>query len=242
MIGCQRLGSVDVLTLERPGMVPEMMAELAERLRAAPGGRPLVLTGAGHRFCFGADLKWAGAASDPGAALGGLLMAHHEVVRAMRAAPVPVVAAVNGPAAGGGVSLALAADYRLASPNATFTAAYFRLGITPDGGNSAFLVRMLGPARAMDLLLTNRSLSAEEALFWGLVSEVVPANQLLDRASEVAQGFAQVPAETLLATRLLLDGSPSLDEVLDKEQAAMLAAVQRPEFRRSLDAFLNRRS
>ena len=223
-------------------MVPEMMSALANALGETGPARALILTGAGPAFCVGADLEWLGAEANPGEAVGTLVAAHHAAVRAIRAAPVPVVAAVNGAAAGGGMSLALACDYALASAEASFTAAYFRLGLPPDGGNSAFLARSVGPHRAMELLLSNRRLSAAEALAWGLVAEVVPPERLLDRAREVAAGFAGVPRETLLASRALLDSAAgqTLEAQLDAEEAAMRAAAGQPAFGEALRQFRNR--
>lgn len=249
VIAAETQGDVRILTLDRPerrnAMVPELMAALADRVRRCAreaGPRGLVLTGSGSAFCVGADLKWLAAQSEPGEAVGTLVAAHHAAVRALLEAPLPVVAALNGPAAGGGLSLALAADYRIATPTASFTAAYFRLGLPPDGGSSAFLVRSIGAARAMELLLTNRTLSADEALAWGLVSEVVPADALLERAAQAASGFSAVPAETLLRTRRLLETALSqpIEAQLDAEKAAMRAAAASPSFRESLDAFVRR--
>jgi 2-(1,2-epoxy-1,2-dihydrophenyl)acetyl-CoA isomerase len=239
-------GEVHVITLDRPerrnAMVPELMEALAERLRLAHTEplRPIVLTGAGPAFCVGADLKWLGTCADPAEGVAQLVARHHAAVLALLSTPVPVVAAVNGPAAGGGLSLALAADYRLAGARATFTAAYFALGLPPDGGNSAFLSRTIGQARTMELLLTNRRLSAGEALDWGLVSEVIPDDRLLERACEVAAGMLRVPAATLLATRRLLDasGAEDLASHLQREALAIRGAARHPHFRAALQAFL----
>jgi 2-(1,2-epoxy-1,2-dihydrophenyl)acetyl-CoA isomerase len=250
-------GDVELITLNRPerrnAMVPEMMAALTEALgrfrpssESASGGSALphavVLSGAGSAFCVGADLKWITSQPEPGEALKVLLAGHHATVRALRTVPVPVVAAVNGPAAGGGISLALGVDYRVASENASFTAAYFRIGLVPDGGNTVFFQRFAGAARTLEWLLTNRTVSAREALEWGLVNEVVPADQLLERAREVAASFVSVPPASLLDTRRLLDSahSQSFDAQLDAEEAAMSAAASRPEFKAALDAFFQR--
>ena len=249
MLGREVRERVEVLTLNRPerrnAMVPELMDALAERLRqlSADAWRPIVLTGAGTAFCVGADLKWLGTCGDPAEGVAQLVARHHAAVLALRAAPVPVVAAINGPAAGGGVSLALASDYRLAASRATFTMAYAALGLPPDGGNSAFLARAIGQARTMELLLTNRRLSAREALDWGLVSEVVPDEQLLDRACELAGGLPRMPASTLLATRHLLDaaGAEDLATHLQRESLAMRRAAREPHFRAALRAFLAER-
>ena len=217
-------------------MTPEGMAELGEALRA-PVSTAFVLAGAGSAFCLGADLKWLGSLPEPGDGVATLVAAHHSVVRAMREAPTPVIAAVNGAAAGGGMSLALAADYCIAGPNASFTAAYFRLGLTPDGGNSVFLPSLLGSGRAMELLLANRTLRAEEAREWGLVAEV--ASDPEKRACELAASFASVPAATLRTTRRLL--TPDLDLRLDQEAGAVAAVARTKEFRGALEAFLTQR-
>jgi 2-(1,2-epoxy-1,2-dihydrophenyl)acetyl-CoA isomerase len=209
-------------------MTPDGLHELARAVRAVAHGR-CVLTGEGAAFCLGADLKWLGSLADPGAGVAELVAQHHEVVLSMHRCPAPVVAAVNGAAAGGGWSLALAADYVVAAPSATFTAAYFRLGLTPDGGNSAFL----GP-RAMELLLTNRTLSADEARAMGLVNEVT--EDPLGRANELR--LEDVPGETLLETRRLL--RPDLERRLKDEAAAVEAAARRSEFKQALEAFLKR--
>jgi 2-(1,2-epoxy-1,2-dihydrophenyl)acetyl-CoA isomerase len=242
-----------IVALDRPerrnAMVPELMLALTERVRqaslAAEAGRlrALVLTATDPAFCVGADLKWLAGLGDPGDGVVSLVAAHHEAVRALLAVPIPVVGALNGAAAGGGLSLALATDLRVASTRATITAAYFRLGLTPDGGNSAFLVRSIGAARSMELLLTNRSLSADQALGWGLVNEVVPPEALIDRACELASSLYPIPPATLLASRTLLDraASDSLLTVLDAEELAMRTAARSLHFRAALDGFLNRR-
>lgn len=246
MITVEDRTGIRILTLDRPerrnAMVPEMMATLAVELRSATDSSAIVLTGAGAAFCVGADLKWLGGLPDPAAGIAELVAAHHAAVRAMRSSPRPIVAAVNGAAAGGGLSLALAADYRVAAVSATFTTAYFRLGLTPDGGNSALLSRSIGAARAMELLLTNRTLSAEEAKSWGLVQEIVEQKLLLERASEQATVFGAVPSQTLLDTRKLLDMATtlSLESQLHAEQQAMREAAQRSEFKQALRSFLDR--
>jgi 2-(1,2-epoxy-1,2-dihydrophenyl)acetyl-CoA isomerase len=228
---------IAILTLNRPerrnAMTPELMSALASAFWE-PAPRAFVLTGAPPAFCVGADLKWLGALDDPGAGVAELVAAHHRAVRAMRASPVPVLTAVNGAAAGGGMSLALAGDYCVAAPEARFTAAYFRLGLTPDGGNSVFLPALAGRARTMELLLSNRALTADEALAWGLVNEI----GALAHACQVAASFEGVPAETLLATRRLLD--KTLLDQLDEEQDAVSSAARRPEFEQALRAFLRR--
>lgn len=247
LVAHRRLRRVHLLTLNRPeqrnAMVPALMDALSTRLRAAaeaPAG--VVLTGAAPAFCVGADLKWLAACPDPAEGVAQLVAAHHAAIRAMRELPGPLVAAVNGATAGGGLSLALAADYRVASTEATITAAYFRLGLPPDGGTSTFLVRAIGAARTMELLARNHTLSAAQALAWGLVNEVVQPELLLERARVVAAEMAEVPAETLLATRRLLDAASAqpLEIQLQREAVAMRAAARRPAFRAALARFVRR--
>ena len=251
MIATQARNGVAVITLNRPerhnAMVPQMVAELGEQVRAVGGAaatKGVVLTGAGPSFCVGADLRWLAGCADPGEAVATLVATHHAVIRALREAPVPIVAAVNGVAAGGGLSLALAADYRVAALGASFVTAYSRLGLTPDGGTSAFLARAVGAARAMELLLSNRPLAAGEARAWGLVAEVVPSGALLDRACAVAAAVAHVRGETLLAIRRLLDTATSqpLDAQLDLEEKAMRASAASGAFKEALRRFLEKRS
>jgi 2-(1,2-epoxy-1,2-dihydrophenyl)acetyl-CoA isomerase len=250
MIATQTRNGVAVITLNRPerrnAMVPEMVAELGQQVRAvgrAEATQAIVLTGAGPAFCVGADLKWLAGCADPAEAVATLVAAHHAVIRALREAPVPIVAAVNGVAAGGGMSLALAADYRVAALGASFVAAYSRLGLPPDGGTSAFLVRAVGVARAMELLLSNRPLAAGEARAWGLVGEVVPSGALLDRACTVAAAVAHVRGETLLTIRRLLDTATAqpLEAQLDLEEEAMRAAAASGTFKEALLRFLEKR-
>jgi 2-(1,2-epoxy-1,2-dihydrophenyl)acetyl-CoA isomerase len=245
----ERRAGIDVVRLDRPerrnAMVPELMDALLDyllHLQADSEQQAIVLTGVGTAFCVGADLKWLGTCADPAEGVAQLVARHHAVVLAMLAAPVPIVGAVNGAAAGGGLSLALATDYRLASQHATLTAAYFALGLPPDGGNSAFLARAIGPARTMELLLTNRRLSAEEARDWGLMNEVVPDDELLDRACERAASLMRVPSPTLLATRRLLDavGAEDLPSHLQREALAVRGAARHPHFRAALERFLSR--
>jgi 2-(1,2-epoxy-1,2-dihydrophenyl)acetyl-CoA isomerase len=245
----EQRGSIQVIWLDRPergnAMVPELMDGLTEHLRhlsAAPPGA-VVLTGAGSHFCVGADLKWLDSCSDPANGVAVLVAAFHAAIAAIRDTPAPVIAAVNGATAGGGLGLALAPDVRVASTRATFTAAYARLGLPPDGGSSAFLVRTMGVGRATEFLLSNRTLDARQALEWGLVNEVVPADAVVDRACEVAQTFVGIPAETLLTTRRLLDAAAvlPLETVLQREALAVRTAARRPMFRQRLNEFVRGR-
>jgi 2-(1,2-epoxy-1,2-dihydrophenyl)acetyl-CoA isomerase len=233
---------VSVVRLARPerrnALVPELVAELASQLvKIRDDRRPVVLTGSGRAFCPGADLKWLATRPKPDVAVADLVAMHHSAIAALVDVRAPTVAAINGMVAGGGLGLALAPDYRIAAESATFTAAYFRLGLTPDGGSSAFLERTIGATRAMEMLLTNRMLSAREALDWGMVNEVVADDSLLDRAVDFASGLWPVPPYTLLQTRRLF-GMAQLRHQLQLESVAIRTASRGEEFQRALQAFL----
>lgn len=242
MIQAERRGGVSIVRLNRPArrnaLVPEMIDGLLVELRAAAErAQPVVLIGSDGAFCPGADLKWLGTFKDPAMGIAELVASFHTAIVAMLDMPAPVIAAVNGIAAGGGLSLTLAADYRMAAASASFTAAYFRLGLTPDGGSSLFLPRLIGVARSMELLLTNRTLSAHEAHEWGLVNEVVADDDLLDAAVGRAERFVKVPGPTLLETRRLFD-SNGIRNQLQLESVAIRDASREPAFRAALEKFL----
>src|SRR5579862_3135667 len=175
-------GAVLTITLDRPEVLNAL-----ERA-ADPEVRAVVLTGAGRGFCVGQDLsEFRGGARDVAERLRERFNPH---VLAIRALEKPVLAALNGPAAGAGLSLALACDARIAADTATFVPAFIGVGLVPDTGGTWLAARLLGPARAFEWLTTNRRLTAAEAQQWGLVSEVVPSDELPARAKEVAQLFA----------------------------------------------------
>jgi enoyl-CoA hydratase/carnithine racemase len=233
---------VSVVRLDRPerrnALVPELVESLVEHLHAAAAERrPVVLTATGGVFCPGADLKWLGSREDPALGVADLVAVHHLAIATLLDMPVPVIAAINGPVAGGGLGLALAADYRVAGERATFTAAYFRLALTPDGGASVFLERTIGAARTLELLLTNRTLGAREAFDWGLVGEVVEDARLVDRAVEFAVGLGDVPGYSLVQTRHLLD-TINIRNQLQRESVAIRTAARGARFREALGAFL----
>lgn len=241
MISTESRDGVSIVRLDRPAgrnaLVPEMAEQLVAHLRAAGAvGQPVVLTATGTTFCPGADLKWLATCGDPALGVAELVAVHHLAIVTLLEMPVPVIAAVNGSVAGGGLGLALAADYRIAAQRATFTAAYFRLGLTPDGGSSAFLERLIGSARMLELLLTNRRLGASEALAWGVVNEMVEAADLLDRAVAFAAGLERVPGYVLLETRRLLD-TVNIRNQLQLESVAIRNAARGAAFRAALKAF-----
>jgi len=242
MIATESHDGITVLRLDRPAqrnaMVPALLEALVEHLRraATESSKPIVLTGSGTSFCAGADLKWLASLHDPALGVADLVAVHHLAVTTIVEMPVPVIAAVNGAVAGGGLGLALAADYCIASERASFTTAYFRLGLTPDGGSSAFLERSIGPQRTRELLLTNRRLGAREAYAWGMLNEVVANDDLLERAVSFAASLETVPAYALLQTRRLLDAS-YLRNQLQLESVAIRTAARGDFFKQALRRF-----
>ncbi|MEV7011485.1 enoyl-CoA hydratase-related protein [Streptosporangium sp. NPDC051022] len=228
-----RDGAVLTVTLNRPDRLNALDAATLYALADAwheaadPAVRAVVVTGAGRGFCAGADLR---APRDTSGPRGGLRHAYHPHVLAMAALEKPVIAAVNGPAAGAGLSLAAAADLRIAAEGAKFVPAFTAIGLVPDAGGAYFLPRLLGYARAYEWLATGGPLTAAEALAWGLVSEVVPAAELLPRATELAHRMAGTPGIAVgLTKRLLNHGlNVGLAELLDEEARLQVLAAAAP--------------
>ncbi|MBA2460927.1 MAG: enoyl-CoA hydratase/isomerase family protein, partial [Actinobacteria bacterium] len=189
-----RDGAVLTITLNRPEVFnafnAALHAQLAEALADAadPAVRAVVVTGAGRGFCAGQDLKEF--QQMPESIQERLEQTYHPNVRAIRALEKPVLAAVNGAAAGAGLSLACACDLRIAADMATFVPGFIGIGLVPDSGGSFFIRRLLGTARAFDWMTTNKRLTAAEAHAWGLVNEVVEGANLASHVAEVAGIYA----------------------------------------------------
>ena len=161
----------------------------------------------------------------------------------IRALEKPVLAVVNGPAAGAGLSLALACDVRIASERASFVPAFSGIGLVPDSGGTWLARRLLGQARAFEWLSTGRRLSAAESLDWGLVSEVVPADALGERAAELAQSFASLPTRAVWETKRLLDAAETatFEEQLEREAETQAVLTGTHDFAEGVAAFLEKR-
>src|SRR5688572_8161107 len=208
----ERDGSVGVLTLDEPetlnAMTPDLLGDLATaigEINDDPRVRALVLTGAGRGFCSGQNLKAAQILGDDIAA--GVMKYYWPTFKALRECRGPIVVAVNGVAAGGGFSLAMAGDIIVAARSASFIQVFSRIGLVPDLGSTWLLPRLIGRQRALELMLLNEPLSAERAQEWGLVRQVVDDGQLLDEAIKLAQRLAQGPTRALVATRALIEES-----------------------------------
>jgi 2-(1,2-epoxy-1,2-dihydrophenyl)acetyl-CoA isomerase len=242
-----RDGAVLTITLNRPDVLnafnTEMHGALAAALRDARDGgvRAVVITGAGRGFCVGQDLtEFREAPGDIGSRLRDN---YHPNIRAIRALEKPVIAAVNGAAAGAGMSLACASDLRVAADSATFVPAFINIGLIPDSGGSYFVTRILGPARAFEWLASGKRLTAAEAHAWGLVSEVVELGALAGRAAELAAQLAELPTRGVGMTKRLLDHAvtATLDEQLEREAQLQAAATQTEDFKEGVAAFLEKR-
>ena len=241
-----RDGGVLTLTLNRPDVLNALTSEMHKALAAGlkeardPEVRAVVLTGAGRGFCVGQDLTEFGETPD---VAGALRRGYHPNIRAIRELDKPVIAAVNGAAAGAGVSLACACDIRLAADSATFIPAFISIGLVPDSGGSYFIVRLLGEARAFEWMTSGRRLSAAEAQTWGLVSEVVEDDKLAGVAAERAAQYAAAPTAAIGMTKRLFGHAvtATLEEQLELEAQLQAAATRTDDFREGVAAFREKR-
>ena len=242
-----RAGAVLTITLNRADVLNAFTAEMHRQLvgvfkeARADDVRAVVISGAGRGFCVGQDLNEFGEAARSIA--GRLRTNYHPTIRAVRELEKPVIAAVNGAAAGAGLSFACACDLRLAGESASFVPAFVNIGLVPDMGGTFFVTRLLGSARAFEWMTSGRRLSAQEALDWGLVSEVVPDDALAERAAEWAAQLAAMPTRGIGMSKRLFDSADraSLEEQLEREAELQAAATQTQDFREGVDAFLQKR-
>jgi 2-(1,2-epoxy-1,2-dihydrophenyl)acetyl-CoA isomerase len=243
----EREGAVLTITLNRPDVFnafnAALHAALGEALDAAASTevRAVVITGAGRGFCAGQDLKEFQEA--PGSIRDRLESTYHPNIRRIRALEKPVIAAVNGPCAGAGLSLAAACDIRIAADAATFVPGFIGIGLVPDSGGSWFLHRLLGFARAFEWMTSNRRLTAAEAAEWGLVSEVVELDALPARAAELAGFYAGLPTRAIGLTKRLFEHAydASLEEQLSLEAELQGEATGTNDFAEGVQAFLEKR-
>ena len=243
-----RDGGVMTITLNRPDVFNAFNRNLHHELRLAlesaadPDIRAVVITGAGRGFCAGQDVREFAALEGPLSET--LEQTYHPNVRLIRSLDKPVVAAVNGPAAGAGLSFACACDIRVASSAAAFVPGFIGIGLAPDAGGTWFLHRLLGFARAFEWMISNRKLSADEALSWGLVSEVIPAEHFDARVAEIGATLAALPTLAVGLTKQLFERAhtSSLEEQLAAEAELQQRAVESADFAEGVAAFLEKRS
>jgi 2-(1,2-epoxy-1,2-dihydrophenyl)acetyl-CoA isomerase len=243
---------VAVITFNRPegfnAFDAPMIGDLAQKLIGLSSDTDVigvVLTGEGKAFCAGGDLRWLDTCGmAPGAAFHTLAAAYHQAIVEIRRMPKPVVAAVNGLAAGGGFSMALACDFRVMSRSAILRQAYTSNGLSIDGGGTYTLPRLVGLAKAMEIATFDRSIPAEQALAWGLVTEVVENDQTLNRAVAMVQEIAKLPLSSFRASKKLLIDSfhTAFEQQLEKEREALEGCAEHPNGREGVKAFLEKRS
>lgn len=247
----EQQGGVGIITLNRPAAMNALnrshLLELNHAVQRAefdPGVRSLVLTGAGRGFSAGADVKeWGspgGADEEPSA--GWIDLAHTLIARIYRL-PKPVVAAINGVAVGAGCDIVLAADLRIASTKARFGQAYVKLGYCPDAGGSFLLPRLIGEARAMELIYTGRIIDADEANRLGLLNALVEPEQLLPTALELAGRLAQGPtiAIGLAKQNIRQNATLTIEDALRSERRAGAICGRTEDAKEGLAATLERR-
>jgi 2-(1,2-epoxy-1,2-dihydrophenyl)acetyl-CoA isomerase len=244
-------GPVLTVTLNRPDKLNSfneaMHAALQgalDRMEGEPAIRAVLLTGAGKGFCAGQDLGDRNMAADQDIDLGSTIeRLYNPLVRRLRALEKPVVCAVNGVAAGAGANLALACDIVLAARSARFIQAFCRIGLVPDSGGTYFLPRLIGEARARALALTGEAVTAEQAMAWGLIFQVVEDDRLQAEAGALAQRLAAGPTRGLGLIKRALNASLAndLDRQLDLERDLQLEAGRTADYREGVAAFLAKR-
>lgn len=243
-------GPVALVTLNRPESANTLNLQMAMDLLAAALTcarntvvRAVVLTGAGRNFCFGGDLRAMAARESSGDDYIRELTTYlHAAIAHFMRMNAPVIAAVNGTAAGAGVGLVAMADLAVCARGAKFNLAYTNAGLTPDAGTSFLLPRIVGARRSMELLLLNRTLLAEEALSWGLVNEVVADEEVLARALAIAEQLAGGATRAYGATKRLLAASlGALESQMILESETIAAHAISAEGREGISAFLGKR-
>ena len=247
----ERRAGYRVITLNRPQRLNAFTEAMHQALKAALAEaeddadcRALLITGAGRGFCAGQDLADRLSKSGETQVLGGALEAYYNpLVRKLRALPFPVIAAVNGVAAGAGANIALACDIVLAAKSASFIQAFAKIGLIPDCGGTWFLPRLVGPARARGLALTAEPLTAEKAEAWGLIWKALPDGELMSEAHRLCISFASAPTIGLALTKRVLEESWSndLDSQLDLEREAQREASLTPDYTEGMRAFIEKR-
>lgn len=243
----QSPASVATIILNRPDSLNALNAAMLDEIRAVveslpgSGARALLLTGAGRGFSSGADLAGGGGLPDD---IGAALEAHfNPLIEALFACPLPVVAAVNGPCAGAGCSLALAADLVIAGRSAYFLQAFINIGLIPDAGATWLLPRLAGRARAMEMMMLGERICAEQALAWGMISRIVADEDLAAEGAAFAARLAAGPTVAYGLLRRLARNAEqlSLGEALAAERIAQRDAGRTEDFKRAVFAFLQKR-
>jgi 2-(1,2-epoxy-1,2-dihydrophenyl)acetyl-CoA isomerase len=244
---------VFTITLNRPDKLnsfnDKMFVELTDAFKQVErdaSARTVIVTGAGKGFCAGQDLSSAKDRMMSGEMSYGhhLRETYNPLIIRIMSLPKPIIAAINGAAAGAGMSLAMACDLRLAAESASFLQAFVKVGLVPDAGSSWLLQRLVGKTRAMDLMLTGKKIGAKEALEWGLVNQVLPNDDLMKVTNELAQLLAVMPTKAIGLIKRMTDYSAThtLAESLDNEADMQELAGRTADHREGLMAFLEKRA
>ena len=252
VVQIEREGSIATLRLNRPECLNALNVELSQALLAAlrranedKDVRAVILTGAGRGFCAGGDLALLREMRERGdaTALNAILQAGKEIVLLMASMHVPVIAAVNGPAAGGGMNLALACDLRIASEDASLGQSFAKIGLFPDWGGTHLLPRLVGPSKAAELFYTAEMIPAAEAFRLGLVNQVVPGARLAEDSRIVAGRLAAAPLGVVRAIRETVFGSnrAALERALDLENQIQKKCFEAKDSAEGLRAFFEKR-
>lgn len=242
---------IATITMNRPNeantvnqLFSDELSNIAIECDSNPAIRAAILTGNGKFFSAGGDLSsFANSGDQLSADLKKLTTPFHSALSRFSRMDKPLITAINGPAAGAGLSLAILGDYAIASEKAKFTMAYTAAGLSPDGGSTFLLPRLVGERRAKELMLTNRTLSAEEALNWGMVNEVVAPDALLAQAQKMAAQLATGPTKAYGAVKeLVLQSSSNTMETQMEIEARKIAEMGSTEDgKEGINAFLNKR-
>lgn len=244
-------GVAEIL-FNRPAKLNAVDVELAERLVEALAAierdqtvKVIVLKGAGRAFMAGGDLKTFHEAGERAPeAVKRLIAPFHDALERMRRSPVPVIASVHGAVAGGGLALALACDFVLASADAVFTPAYLKIGTNPDGGTTWSVVRLLGERRALEWLMLGEQMTAQQAVSMGLINRVVPPDALEEETRIFAAKLASGPAQAQASLKRLIwqAASTPFEAQLAEEAAGFISLAATPDFREGIAAFFDRRT
>jgi len=242
--------NVAYVTLNRPDAANAINLQLAKDLAYAamqcdedPNVRAVVLTGTGKMFCAGGDVRSFSESGDEMPALLKEITTYlHAAVSRFARMNAPVIVAVNGTAAGAGFSLACAGDLAVAAESAKFTMAYTRIGLTPDGSSTYYLPRLLGTRRTLELMLTNRLLTATEAFEWGILNRVVADEALAQEAEKLARSLAEGPTLALGRVKdLILHSDDSLESQMERETRVIADSARTQDAKEGIRAFLEKR-
>jgi 2-(1,2-epoxy-1,2-dihydrophenyl)acetyl-CoA isomerase len=247
----EKSAGIATITLNRPDAANGINLQLAKELMIAastcdedPQIRAVILTGNGKLFCAGGDLKSMATASNPSALLKEITFYFHGAISRFARMNAPLIVAVNGTAAGAGFSLAVAGDMVISAQSAKYMMAYTAAGLTPDGSATYFLPRLIGLRKTQELMLTNRRLTADEALQWGAINRVVADDKVLEEARDLAKQFANGPTIAFgTVKKLLVDSfNNNLETQLEHEAKGIASMPLYEDGREGIAAFMEKRS